>query len=197
MESKNKVRELECQNEINSKTKVSKKNNMNIIIKVDKEIVSNSELTILPTDSEYKNGENLSHTEAMVLLQQRLSDALHNDPLLSDLPAEVTPEEVDFQIALEYGQAIKVNLRRGDNVVLPIVVVENGTVRHLKEAMKRSLSLKMERENGPVHLNWVHLWKTHWLVFDGRKLIDNEKLLKEYGVTNHCEVCFVKRLNQK
>lgn len=41
-----------------------------------------------------------------------------NDPLLCDLPAEVTLEELNSEIALEYGQAMTVNVRRADNEVL-------------------------------------------------------------------------------
>ena len=40
------------------------------------------------------------------------------DPLLCDLPTEITLEEINSQIALEYGQAMVVNVRRADNVVL-------------------------------------------------------------------------------
>ena len=41
-----------------------------------------------------------------------------NDPLLCDLPTEITLEEINSQIALEYGQAMVVNVRRADDVVL-------------------------------------------------------------------------------
>lgn len=38
-----------------------------------------------------------------------------NDPLLCDLPAEITLDEINSQIALEYGQAMVVNVRRADD----------------------------------------------------------------------------------
>ena len=44
--------------------------------------------------------------------------SFQNDPLLCDLPSEITLEEINSQIALEYGQAMVVNVRRADNVVL-------------------------------------------------------------------------------
>ena len=37
-----------------------------------------------------------------------------NDPLLMDLHSAVTIEEINAQIALEYGQAMTVNVKRGD-----------------------------------------------------------------------------------
>ncbi|KAL8175229.1 UNVERIFIED_CONTAM: hypothetical protein K2H54_017052 [Gekko kuhli] len=39
---------------------------------------------------------------------------LVRDPLLCDLPAQVTPEEIASQVALEYGQAMTVRVRRAD-----------------------------------------------------------------------------------
>ena len=41
-----------------------------------------------------------------------------SDPLLCDLPTEITLEEINSQIALEYGQAMVVNVRRADGTVL-------------------------------------------------------------------------------
>lgn len=40
------------------------------------------------------------------------------DPLLRDLPREITLDEVNSQIALEYGQAMTVNICREDGEVL-------------------------------------------------------------------------------
>ena len=41
-----------------------------------------------------------------------------NDPLLRDLDTHVTLEEVNSMIALEYGQAMVVNIRRVDNEIV-------------------------------------------------------------------------------
>ncbi len=43
---------------------------------------------------------------------------LQTDPLLRDLPAGVTLEEVNSAIAVEYGQAMIVNVCRADGEVL-------------------------------------------------------------------------------
>ena len=40
------------------------------------------------------------------------------DPLLEDLPQEVTLEEVTSQLALEYGQAMSINVCRADSQVM-------------------------------------------------------------------------------
>jgi U11/U12 small nuclear ribonucleoprotein SNRNP25 len=41
-----------------------------------------------------------------------------NDPLLCDLPPEITLDEINSQVALEYGQAMVVNIRRADDQVM-------------------------------------------------------------------------------
>ncbi|XP_052086241.1 U11/U12 small nuclear ribonucleoprotein 25 kDa protein-like isoform X2 [Mytilus californianus] len=153
----------------------------------------------------------LSHQEVMIKVQSTLSDIITADPLLYDLPPQVTLEEINSYIALEYGQAMIVNVRRADDEVLPIVVTQNATVLDLKHAIKRYVNLKQERANGKLHLscstnsyenytmilNWRYIWKRFWLYFDGEKLTDDKKLLKEYGIRNKEEVTFVKRLKEK
>ena len=47
-----------------------------------------------------------------------LSMSIKNDPLLRDLDPHVTLEEVNSMIALEYGQAMVINVRRADNEVI-------------------------------------------------------------------------------
>ncbi|XP_063405672.1 U11/U12 small nuclear ribonucleoprotein 25 kDa protein-like [Mytilus trossulus] len=139
----------------------------------------------------------LSHQEVMIKVQSTLSDIITADPLLYDLPPQVTLEEINSYIALEYGQAMIVNVRRADDEVLPIVVTQNATVLDLKHAIKRYVNLKQERANGKLHLSWRYIWKRFWLYFDGEKLTDDKKLLKEYGIRNKEEVTFVKRLKEK
>lgn len=43
---------------------------------------------------------------------------MQGDPYLCDLHTSVTLEEVNSYIALEHGQAMTVNVRRADNVIL-------------------------------------------------------------------------------
>ena len=54
----------------------------------------------------------LTHHEAMKIVRDGLSEIISDDPLLADLPSEVTTEEVGLQIALEYGQAMTVNVQK-------------------------------------------------------------------------------------
>ena len=64
------------------------------------------------------DSEQFSHSEFMALSLNVLSE-LVKDPLLGDLHSEPTVEEVNSQIALEYGRAMTVNVRQQD---------ERGTV---------------------------------------------------------------------
>uniref|UniRef100_A0A672YC73 SNRNP25 ubiquitin-like domain-containing protein n=1 Tax=Sphaeramia orbicularis TaxID=375764 RepID=A0A672YC73_9TELE len=60
----------------------------------------------------------------------------------------VTLEEVNSQIALEYGQAMTVRVLKADGEIMPIVVVQNATVLDLKNAICRFMELKQQREGG-------------------------------------------------
>lgn len=64
----------------------------------------------------------LSHEELMKVTSSVLADLLPKDPFLRDLPSEVTLEEVNAQIALQFGRSMTVYVVRGDGEELPIVV---------------------------------------------------------------------------
>ncbi|KAH3896915.1 U11/U12 small nuclear ribonucleoprotein 25 kDa protein-like [Dreissena polymorpha] len=141
--------------------------------------------------------ESLPHTEAMSMVRKELADIIQGDPLLCDLPAEITLDEIQSQIALEYGQAMVVNVRRADNQVMGIVVTQNATVLDLKHAIKRHFVLQQNRAKGPTKLSWKYVWKRHWLYFDGQRLTDDNMKIKDYGIHNKDEVTFMKRLQER
>lgn len=119
-------------------------------------------------------------------------DELLGDPLLSDLPEDVTFEELEALLALEYGQAMNVNVIREDNVVLPIIVSKAATIKEFKKAIQRYMSLKMKREGLKKCISWKYVWKTYWLCFNGEKLKDDKKTLQDYNLFHHCNITFVK-----
>ena len=120
-------------------------------------------------------------------------DELLGDPLLSDLPQDVTLEELKSALALEYGQAMTVNVKRDDGNVMKVIVDQEATLGCLKRGVRRFTELQMSRNNKNVNLSWKYVWKTYILAFDGTKLLENDKKLKDCGVTNHCELYFLKR----
>uniref|UniRef100_A0A2K5IML9 U11/U12 small nuclear ribonucleoprotein 25 kDa protein n=3 Tax=Catarrhini TaxID=9526 RepID=A0A2K5IML9_COLAP len=119
------------------------------------------------------------------------------DPLLCDLPIQVTLEEVNSQIALEYGQAMTVRVCKMDGEVMPVVVVQSATVLDLKKAIQRYVQLKQEREGGIQHISWSYVWRTYHLASAGEKLTEDKKRLRDYGIRNRDEVSFIKKLRQK
>ncbi|EDO34575.1 predicted protein [Nematostella vectensis] len=142
--------------------------------------------------------EGLSHSEAMSIFRKELSKVMQ-DPLLVGLPSEPTVEEITAQLALEHGLAIMVNVRQQDKMatILPVVVVQDATVLDLKKAIQRHITLKQTREGGATYISWKYVWRTFWLMFEGQKLSDDHKSLKEYGISSRDEVTFAKRLKRK
>ncbi|KAL4217605.1 U11/U12 small nuclear ribonucleoprotein [Mactra antiquata] len=149
------------------------------------------------TDVSSKDGQCLSHSDVMLKVKKELSEIIQSDSLLCDLPAEITLDEINSQIALEYGQAMLVNVVRADDQVMGVVVTQSATVLDLKHAIKRHFLLKQTREGGKTHISWRYVWKRHWLYFKGQKLTEDNKKLKDYDIRNKDEVTFVKRLKEK
>ncbi|KAL5013803.1 hypothetical protein ScPMuIL_008073 [Solemya velum] len=141
--------------------------------------------------------DGMNHIEVMKTVQDVLRNIITTDPLLCDLPPEATLEEINSQIALEHGQAMMVFVRRADGQVMPIVVTQTATVLDLKHAIKRYMSLKLTREGRKIGLSWKYIWKRYWLHFEGQKLTENNKPLKEYSIKNKDEVTFIRRLNER
>ncbi|XP_041073690.1 U11/U12 small nuclear ribonucleoprotein 25 kDa protein-like [Polyodon spathula] len=147
-------------------------------------------------EEEENDEEDLPHAEFLDIFDEGLARIVQ-DPLLCDLPIQVTLEEINSQVALEYGQAMTVRVCKDDGEVMPIVVVQNATVLDLKKAIRRFMELKQQREGGVKHISWRYVWRTFHLVFDGEKLEDDKVKLKDYGIRNRDEVTFLKKLKKK
>ncbi|XP_072298273.1 U11/U12 small nuclear ribonucleoprotein 25 kDa protein [Eucyclogobius newberryi] len=146
-------------------------------------------------DSE-EDEDALPHSEILDIFEEGLA-RLVQDPLLCDLPIQVTLEEVNSQIALEYGQAMTVRVIKADGEVMPIVVVQNATVLDLKKAICRYMELKQQREGGVKYISWRYVWRAYNLVFQGEKLESDNMRIKDYGIKNRDEVTFMKKLRKK
>lgn len=139
--------------------------------------------------------EELAHAEVLELFQEALA-RLVQDPLLCDLPPQVTAEEIGSQVALEYGQAMTVRVCKADGETVPVVVVQNASVLELKKALRRHIQLRQARQGGVQHLSWKYIWRTYHLTYNGEKLADDRKKLREYGIRNRDEVSFIKKLRK-
>ncbi|XP_026071684.1 U11/U12 small nuclear ribonucleoprotein 25 kDa protein-like [Carassius auratus] len=147
-------------------------------------------------EEEEEDEEDLPHSEFLDIFEEGLA-LMVQDPLLCDLPIQVTLEEVNSQVALEYGQAMTVRVCKADGEVMPIVVVQSATVLDLKKAIRRYMELKQQREGGVKHISWKYVWRTFHLVFNAEKLEDDKRKLKDYGIRNRDEVTFLKKLRMK
>ncbi|XP_051904857.1 U11/U12 small nuclear ribonucleoprotein 25 kDa protein isoform X2 [Hippocampus zosterae] len=128
---------------------------------------------------EEEDVESFTHADVLDIFEEGLA-RLVQDPLLCDLPIQVTLEEINSQIALEYGQAMTVKVLKADGEIMPIVVVQDASVLDLKKAIRRR-----------------YIWRSYNLVFQGEKLEDDRLRLKDYGIRNRDEVTFMKRLRKK
>ena len=81
--------------------------------------------------------EDLTHKQAMEIVREGLSDVLDGDPLLSDLPAGVTSEEVALQIALEYGQAMTVCVQKFTGEIMR--KINTSRIDHLHDSQSPEL----------------------------------------------------------
>ncbi|XP_072532544.1 U11/U12 small nuclear ribonucleoprotein 25 kDa protein [Salminus brasiliensis] len=155
-----------------------------------------AEETLKEEEQEEEDEEALPHSEFLDIFEEGLA-MMVQDPLLCDLPIQVTLEEVNSQVALEYGQAMTVRVCKADGEIMPIVVVQSATVLDLKKAIQRYMELKQQREGGIKHISWKYVWRTFHLVFNGERLEDDKRKLKDYGIRNRDDVTFMKKLVKK
>ncbi|CAH1391835.1 unnamed protein product [Nezara viridula] len=138
-----------------------------------------------------------SRDELMEITKKTIADLIQNDPLLRDLPKDVTLEEVTNQLALEHGQSMTIFLHKENGDTWPIVVPIKATVLDLKRAIRRYTTLWLDRSGFSSHLSWKYVWRNNVLVSAHTKLDDDNKKLSDIGLSNKCSVSFMKRLRQK
>jgi len=81
---------------------------------------SEEELSVDKVKSEISS---LSHQELVKLTKTTISNIISSDTLLSELPLDVTIEELKSGIAVAQGQAITLFLNRGELSKLAVVVI--------------------------------------------------------------------------
>lgn len=144
--------------------------------------------------------DNLSHEDLLEITQSSLRRLITSDSLLKDLPVDVTLEEVLAQIAVAQGQSITVTILRYSESPLSVVIPQKGTtLLDLKKAIRRTFTLKQQRQRIKTKISWKYVWRTFYLqnVETGQVMRDNKKDVAEYGVVNKSNIRFVKRLRNK
>lgn len=145
--------------------------------------------------------ENASHEDFMRIVNKHLAALIKTDPLLCELPEDVTTDEAKSLIALHHGQSMMIYVRRFDGKVYKVIVEQLASVLDLKKAVERTFNLQNKRRPESafrdVRISWRYVWKSFWLYFEGQKLTENKAKLKDYGVRNNSEITFIKRLRNK
>lgn len=140
--------------------------------------------------------------------RERLKNLFVKTPTLRDLNCDVTPEEIAAEIAIANGESIKVYVTREPYQQLKVIVPRNGTVRDLKAAFRRSYTAYQKRQQSSKNhstertnftetipnISWKHIWRTYYLQNDTDPLIDDGRLVREYGVSNKSVLNFVKKI---
>jgi len=132
----------------------------------------------------------MSHTEFVSNIYSRLSTIISSDPLFSDIHCH--PSKISFSTLNQYQQdkLILISIRRFDNSLINVYVSEEARVFQLKKAIKETFSGK--------NINWKTIWKKYTLAtYDQQQLINNNRRIKDYGVDNNCELCFIRRRRLK
>uniref|UniRef100_A0A146KNB1 U11/U12 small nuclear ribonucleoprotein n=2 Tax=Lygus hesperus TaxID=30085 RepID=A0A146KNB1_LYGHE len=137
--------------------------------------------------------EIFSHDELMEITKSTLEKLLGLDSLLSYLPADVSPEEVAAELALQHGQSMSLTLHKENRQTWNVVVHKGAKVIDLKHAVKRCVTQQLKRRGETRKISWRYVWKNNHLLFDHQTLDNDEALLSDYGVANKSDLYFVKR----
>lgn len=141
--------------------------------------------------------ENLTHEDLCEITQSSLRRLITSDPLLDDLPVDVTTEEVLAQIAVVQGQSITVNILRNQEAPLSVVIPQQSTtVQDLKRAIQRTFNLKQQRLKSKTNISWRYVWNTYNLQHESQVMHNKDELVTNYGVKNKSDIKFLKRLRK-
>ncbi|GJQ81339.1 hypothetical protein Trydic_g20551 [Trypoxylus dichotomus] len=134
--------------------------------------------------------EKLDHGQLLELTQSSLRRLLASDPLLNDLPSDVTTEEVLAQVAVVQGQSITINVLRNSESPLSVVIPQQGTtVRDLKKTIQRAFGLKQQRQRSKTKISWRYIWRTYNLQHGSEVLRNDNELVYEERTGYCCGYC--------
>ncbi|XP_041970391.1 U11/U12 small nuclear ribonucleoprotein 25 kDa protein-like [Aricia agestis] len=139
----------------------------------------------------------LSHEELNEVTKSSLSSLFKCDAVLSDLPSDITYEEITNLTAVEHGQSITIIVAREDEVPLKVIVPQKATVKDLKKAVARSFENYQNRTGSKVKISWKYLWKTYNLCYDSLLLDNDNSSIDDYGVGNKVTLTFKKKRNMR
>ncbi|KAI8808226.1 hypothetical protein BJ742DRAFT_285240 [Cladochytrium replicatum] len=111
----------------------------------------------------------------------------NKDVLEPDVRLDMKIGEIATLIALEKGEAFKVNVHRQTLPPIAIVVRTTWTLRHLR----RAIAVQFTRKNPSLNIRWNHFWRSHVLAVDGQRMDqpptghNQEALSKPFRLSNY------------
>ncbi|CAO3676243.1 unnamed protein product [Umbelopsis ramanniana] len=119
------------------------------------------------------------------------------DPLLSDLPENATLEEVNTLIAIEEGRAYRVRIKRNGLEDVPLVVSQATSVKQIKYLTETTLKRMLRKQGIKRSINWKYIWRTHCLVLNGEKLLNDKAVVSSLGIKNDTVLSFERHIERK
>ncbi|TMS14991.1 U11/U12 small nuclear ribonucleoprotein 25 kDa protein [Larimichthys crocea] len=110
----------------------------------DEEVEKENLTEMAAAGADEEDEEALPHSEILDIFEEGLA-RLVQDPLLCDLPIQVTLEEVNSQIALEYGQAMTVRVLKADGEIMPSTMSSSDSELKRITTELNNLSLKRQQ----------------------------------------------------
>jgi len=86
-----------------------------------------------------------------------------------------------------------------------VIVKLDATLIGLKKSIENTFcvnkKIRGQLKNLPSVINWKYIWRNYCLMFDGLKLLEPNKSLRDYGIKNKseltfCKIYFRKKLNK-
>ncbi|KAI9488395.1 hypothetical protein BDB00DRAFT_848254 [Zychaea mexicana] len=130
--------------------------------------------------------EKQEEQEQEALLEQELKerlDVLLKDELLADVPSSPTIEQVDTLTAIEEGRAYRITVDRGPLEPLSIVVNQASSVNDIKRLIRNAIDRDRTATTTKTKISWKYIWRSHCLMFNGQRLLDNNAVVSQLGIS--------------
>jgi len=85
---------------------------------------------------------------------------------------------------LEKGETFTVHIRKATGEVVDAVVTPQTTLKELKGELKAIYSDIEGPAMGYRKISWKYVWKNYCLGWNNSKLLDNDKKLTDYGLSD-------------
>ena len=139
--------------------------------------------------------DDAAHNNFIEFVNDSIASIIKNDPLLDDLPQNITTEELQQIVQLEHGQALKIYIKREDEKIIEIIINRESTFHQFKKVFQKQFCLWLKRNNQEkIKINWKYFWKNYNFVFDGRQLSEDNVKIIDMGFYNNCQIRFIRKI---